>query len=174
MLDETRPNPGCIKPILTIVAILLVLAWGTVAIANADALWFMPGVSGEAQEVVIYREGQVITLKPGDASFNQVVSAVHDNVSKITSNPPGGLSEDSLKLIRTRQSAVEVRYKGTAMIHSTYGVGKFDTLLIPLSGWQGGEAIFYTAQAGYWIAKTPSIGTENLERIRAGIAAAGY
>lgn len=174
MLDEQKPG-GCLKAVVSIGLIMLFIGWVVLSVISHDPFFFLNTISGEVNEVIVYKNGVATTLKPGDPRFERIVNAVHGEAGKIVAASQGGISEPSVERLRNRDVALEVRYKDHGWVHNPVSnLGIFDVLLIPIVSSEADSQLYYTGYHGVWIARAPQISIESQQKIRDALVAAGF
>lgn len=120
--------------LLTMVPIVLVALWLFVALPDGDLWWFLPIFDEQAAEIHLYRDGQEIVLRPGDAGYDEVNDAINHSLKGIKAKLSIGVSVESQQDFYDKYAAVEVFYKDPVIVHSHHSFRKCDKLLFPLSG----------------------------------------
>jgi hypothetical protein len=116
--------------LLTIAA----LVYFTPVILTGNFLWFIPVFDTEAEKIVVYRDGEQITLYPDDPGFDEVTAACNALISRIEAvHPSFGISDIGLEQLRTEGTAIELFYAEPLDFPSPVNLGGPNQLLIPLS-----------------------------------------
>jgi len=116
--------------LLTIAA----LAYFTPVVQTGNFLWFIPVFDVEAEEIIVYRGGEQITLHPGEPGFEEVTAACNALISKIKAvHHSFGISDVGLEQLRAEGTAVELLYAEPLDFPSPANLGGANQLLIPLS-----------------------------------------
>jgi hypothetical protein len=116
--------------LLTIAA----LVYFTPVVQTGNFLWFIPVFNVEAEEIIVYRGGEQLTLHPGDPGFEEVTAACNGLISKIKAvHHSFGISDIGLEQLRAEGTAVELLYAEPLDFPSPANLGGANQLLIPLS-----------------------------------------
>ena len=128
-------QPRFLTALLTVSVIAVIIVWAVTALTNEDPLWFLHRFDARAEALVIYWDGQTITLHPGDQGFDAVMDAFAEAVSQ----PAGfewqvALSEQSIDTYRSKARMLEVRFAEPVQVHTRHPFLEAATYLIPLDG----------------------------------------
>lgn len=173
MAEEYTQQPRIGTALVVMVASVVALIYLAMALSTADPLWFWPRVEAQAQRIVIYSAGRRTELVPGTPGYAELNAAINASLSSIEGYfSTWGLSEESLEEARTRYLTIEVFYDAPVQVHSTFRMGRPNTILIPLTG-RGSEMslVFFGSDGHYWPG-APKV--EGLERIRELVTQMGY
>lgn len=132
-------SPSSIKNLWSLFALLiagtLCAAWALPALGTNDPLWFWPSFNARAERIVVYDEGRRVVLQQGQPGYEELNGALNRALGHIAGfNESQGLSQESLDDYYTRYRAIEYLYAGPVTIHSRFGTGRPDSILLPLSG----------------------------------------
>jgi hypothetical protein len=133
-METRRELPNFRSLIVPLVLILVGLVWFSIALPDQDWLWFVPVFDEQAARIYLYRDGEMLELRPGDAGFEQVNEAFNQIVRHIKAKESLGISQDTQQEYYDRFSAVELFYSEPVLIHTIHGFPKADKFLLPLSG----------------------------------------
>ncbi|MEW5720701.1 MAG: hypothetical protein AB1817_18900 [Chloroflexota bacterium] len=142
-----------LRNLLVVMVIFIVGgAWFLGAVANEDALWFMPYFDETPSRIVVYRAGCRAEILPGRPGFAELTAALNQTLSQVDGYEQGfGLSPETLQGYIARGYALEISYPTRIRIHTPYRFGAPDTLFIPLDGHFGGtRAVFGGHRGEYW------------------------
>ena len=119
--------------IFTIAVVALILVWGVTALTNDDALWFLASFNERADTMVIYWEGNRITLTASDSGYDDIMHVFAQAIAK----PQAfeweiGFSEENIKQYREQFKLLEVEFPHAVQVHTRYPYNKAKTYLIPL------------------------------------------
>ncbi len=148
--EPVRVNLKSMFLVLIVVAVLAIFGVG--AIGNGDPLWFWPNLNEEPERIVIYRNGCTVELISGQPGFAELTRALNENLPQYEGYSNSyGFSIDSLNRYRQKEYALEIFYPEPITIHSPYGFGHPDSLMIPLSSdFAETRSIFGGHNGDYW------------------------
>jgi len=173
MAEEYSSQPRVLTPILILVGIIVVVIYTAMSLGTSDPLWFWPRFEAQAQRIVIYSRGRRTELVPGSPGYAELNAAINQSLSVLAGYYPNwGLSEASLEDARTQQRTVEVLYAEPVQIHSTFNIGRPNTILIPLSGRGADESVVFLGVNGNYWPGAPKV--RGLERLQELVAQLGY
>ncbi len=137
---------------LVLVVLVVLIIFGMGLIGNGDPLWFWASFNEQPERIVVYRNGCSVELISGQPGFAELTQAVNQELPQYEGFSNNyGLSLDSLQNYRSKERAVELFYPKPVTIHSPYGFGHPDMLLIPLSGGFGDtRSVFGGLEGQYW------------------------
>ena len=128
-----KSNLGSFALILLLVVVALV--YFTPVLLTGNFLWFLPIFDEQPTTIIVFREGEQLTLYPGDPGFDEVTSATNKLISKIEAvHRTFGISDVGLEDLRAEGTAVELFYAESLDFPSPVNVGGANQLLIPLTG----------------------------------------
>lgn len=121
--------------VLVLVLVVVALVYFGPVVLTGNLLWFLPIFDVEPTTIIVYREGEQITLYPGDPGFDEVTAASNALISKIKAvHSTFGISDVGLEDLRAKGTAVELFYAEPLDFPSPVNLGGPNQLLIPLSG----------------------------------------
>ena len=145
-MNTVSPAPGSrpkdrarsLTGLITSVVITLILVWGVIALTNEDALWFTHRFDARATSFTIYWDGDVYTVRQGDAAYEPIMAAFADGIAK----PSGyegsvALSEESIDIFQSKLRMLEVRFDEPVQVHTRHPYLAAATYLVPLSETHG-------------------------------------
>jgi hypothetical protein len=159
--------------VLILLLVIAALVYFTPVIQTGNWLWFIPAFDAEAEEIIVYREGEQIVLHPDDASFDGVNGACNALISKIKAvHHTFGISDIGLEQLRAEGTAVELFYAEPLDFPSPVNLGGANQLLIPLSGHYTTNPVAVRGFDGeYWGA---ALRVGDLGKLQAVVAALGH
>jgi hypothetical protein len=122
--------------LLIMAAGFVVLAYYlTVSFTSGDLLWFLRGFKDQPSHIVVYNEGQVTELIPGEPGFDALAGAVQTSLAKGFSGLSNtGYSEQSLQDAYTRYVTLEVFFDQPVDMHTWFPSGRTTQMLFPVTG----------------------------------------
>ena len=169
MFVEQPKKSGPLSFIVMLVLFIGVLAWLVPAVLSSEPLWFLPSQTAPPAEIVIWNQGQKVTLHPTDADYPALAGAIDAILNDITGYTEFGAMPETIAEYRATRS-VEAFYTEGLKIRTRYGLGHPKQLLFPLAGVAAKERRFYIgAENGYW-AGSPR--TSTLDRLSAAVEVA--
>jgi hypothetical protein len=125
---------GFINAILTMAVIAVILVWGVTALTNGDPFWFAKRFDAKAEELVIYWEGQQMTLTPNDPDYDDIMAAFAKAIAKpVAFEYEVGFSEENINLYKEQYKLLEVKFKDVVQLHTRYPFNDANTYLVPLN-----------------------------------------
>lgn len=119
--------------VFTIAVVALILVWGVTGLTNSDPLWFSSSFNAQAEAMVIYWDGTVVTLNANDPGYAEIMRAFSAAISKPAAFEwEVGLSEESIKHYREGYKLLEVHFAQPVQVHTRYPYNKAKTYLVPL------------------------------------------
>jgi hypothetical protein len=141
--------------ILAMIAVFVVaIAWLVPAGLSGDIRWFLPGVSGQPNQIVIWSNGQQTTVAPSDPDYATITSAVNESISHIIGSSDYGPSATTVDEYR-QSFSIEVFYEQPLQIHSRFNLGRPRQIMVPLAGTGYKEGRFFVGAAGTYRAAGP-------------------
>jgi hypothetical protein len=138
--------------LFALVVVIVVVIFGIGALTNDDPLWFLPVFNETPKQIVVYKAGCSVELSKGQPGFDEMTNAINQTLPQFDGfNSSFGLSQESLKEHREKESLVEVFYAKPVTVHTPYRFGHPDSILIPLSGYFAEARAIFGGKAGeYW------------------------
>jgi hypothetical protein len=163
-----RSNP------LTILAMLVVLAlavvWLVPAGLSGDIRWFVPGVSEQPREIVIWHDGQQTLIEANsDPDYAAITAAVDEAISHIYGSSDFGPSPATVHDYR-QSFSIEVFYDQPLQIHSRFNLGHPRQIMVPLTASGYTEGRFFIGADGEYRAAGPI--TKGLPAVKSAVEAA--
>lgn len=129
-----QSQTGILNGLIIIGLITLALVWGVTSLTNEDPLWFLQRFDAQAEAMIIYWDGEEISVMPEEPGYSALMEAFADAVS----TPAGfewqiGFSEDSIAQYQDRFRLLEVRFPEPIQIHTRHPFPEAATYLIPLN-----------------------------------------
>lgn len=169
MFSEQTKKTNPLSFILMLALFISALAWLVPAVLSSEPLWFLPAQTAPPAEIVIWNNGQKVTLQPTDDDFPAVAGAIDGILNDITGYTEFGASADTIAEYRATLS-VEAFYATGLKVRTRYGLGRPKQILFPLAGVAAKERRFYIGAEGTYWAGSPR--TSSLERLHAAVEVA--
>ncbi len=165
MYQETYANQPSVGNLIRIaVVIIVILAYGAIALNTGDMLWFWPKFNEKPNAVTIHCYGEDIKLDPYTEQFRELTQLVNKSLSGSKRWDPLSLSDITYEeyLTHPNMMTMEVSYPSSVRIHTeTMYFSNVDTLIIPLDARHAtSNSIFGRNQAG-----DPAAGSLHVESI---------
>lgn len=125
------------KPLLVLVVVVGGAWWLITTMSTGNPLWFSPVQPDYTPErLVIYHEGELETLVPGDTGFEEVSVALHEILSAFRSRDliSVGISDNTRQAYRETGVVVEAYYPEDIAFNLPVRFSGVDALLIPVLG----------------------------------------
>jgi hypothetical protein len=121
--------------VLVLVLVVIALVYFSPVVLTGNFLWFLPVFDVEPMTIIVYREGEKMTLVPGNPGFDQVTVASNELISNIKAvHRTFGISDVGLEDLRAEGTAIELFYAEPLDFPTPVNLGGPNQLLIPLSG----------------------------------------
>ena len=121
--------------VLVLVLVVVALVYFTPVALTGNFRWFLPVFDIEPTRIIVYRDGEQMTLVPGDPGFDEVTAASNELISKIKAvHRTFGISDVGLEDLRAEGTAIELFYAEPLDFPTPVNLGGPNQLLIPLSG----------------------------------------
>ena len=169
MFNEQPKKTSPLNFIVILVLFIGFLAWLLPAMINGDPRWFLPGETPPPAEIVIWRDGEKVTLGPTDTDFPALADAIDAVLNDITGYSDFGASAVTLAEYRDTL-ALEAFYAEKLKIHSGYGLGSPRQILFPLAGSSYTASRFHLGADNIYWAGSPR--TSSLARLQAAVEVA--
>jgi len=167
---RVRTNP--LNLIFGVVGFILIVIYGSVALAAQDWLWFMPGFSERPVKIIVYNAGKRTELAPGTAGFSVLSNAVVDSLNQGAYRQSGiGLSEGSLQDAYNVYQSVEVYFSRPVKLHAPFNTFQPIVMLFPMTGRHSEMPTVFFGSGGIYISNSPVLNT--VEPIRAALVSLG-
>jgi hypothetical protein len=128
-------NNGLINAVFTMAVIVTILVWGVSSLANNDPVWFLSNFDAQAEEITIYWDGKVLSIKSTDPGYNNIMQAFAEAISK-----PAGyegkvvFSEENISLYKEKHRLLVMNFQQSVQVHTRYPYAEANTFLVPLDG----------------------------------------
>jgi hypothetical protein len=110
------------------------LLWGVISVTNGDPLWFLHRFDARAETLIIYWDGDVTTLEPGDGAYEPVMAAFAAAMAQPAGFENGAvLTEQAIEAHREQYRMLEVHFAEPAQVHTRHPYSESATYLVPLS-----------------------------------------
>lgn len=123
-----------LTPLLVIATFVGCVVYTTGAVGQRDPLWFWPQTLPAPVEVRVSRAGQLWRLRPGEPAYQEVTTALAEQLDRIQGVTRLGLTPETLTRYRERETTIEVLYAQPLRLRGALDLGRPTRLLIPLSG----------------------------------------
>ena len=169
MLNEQPKQSNPLAVLLMLVGFALALVWLVPAGLSGDIRWFLPGVSEQPREIVIWSNGQQTSVAGSDPDYTTITAAVNEAIGHIVASSDFGPSETTVAEYR-QSFALEVFYDQPLQIHSRFNLGRPRQIMVPLTGTGYAEGRFFVGDDGAYHAAGPI--TKGLPPVRTAVEAA--
>lgn len=149
-------SPSKIKlrePLLVLVAIVLLIWWGTNAFNTGNALWFLPFQPLHQPGRIIVRDyGTAVTLQPGTAGYDELTEALNQVLGDFVNREliPIGLGEETLRRYHEEELVLEVYYPEPVRFNTSVRLTGVNQLLIPIDATHDGQGYVFIGRDGQW------------------------
>jgi len=131
-LKKSRYN--LISGLIATVVVTALLLWGAISVTNGDPWWFLHRFDARAEALVIYWDGDVTTLEPGDSAYETVMAAFAAAMAEPAGFESGAvLTEAAIRAHREEDRMLEVRFAEPVQTHTRHPYAKSATYLVPLT-----------------------------------------
>jgi hypothetical protein len=121
--------------VLVLVLVVIALVYFSPVVLTGNFLWFLPIFDVEPMTIIVYRDGEQMTLYPGNPGFDEVTVASNELISNIKAvHRTFGISDVGLEDLRAEGTAIELFYAEPLDFPTPVNLGGPNQLLIPLSG----------------------------------------
>ena len=128
-----KPNLGGF--VLVLVLVVIALVYISPVVLTGNFLWFLPVFDVEPMTIIVYRDGEQMTLVPGKPGFDGLTAASNELISNIKAvHRTFGISDVGLEDLRAEGTAIELFYAEPLDFPTPVNLGGPNQLLIPLSG----------------------------------------
>jgi hypothetical protein len=130
-----RNRAGLLSFFLILLLVVVLFVYVVPVLLTGNFLWFLPVFDVEPVSITVYRDGEQLTLYPGDARFDEVTAANNRLISNIKAvHSTFGISDVGLEELYAEGTAVELFYAESLDFPTPVNLGGPNQLLIPLSG----------------------------------------
>ena len=128
-------RPGLWGPFITLLVVAGGIVWWVTSLTNGDLWWFLRSFTVKADWIVVYWDGETTMLFPGDAGYDEIMTAFSDAIAHWSGYEGGvGLSDENLERYRNEWQLLELYYNKPVSVHTRYLFPKSRTFFVPLSG----------------------------------------
>jgi len=157
-----RKQSSFLGALVVLVVVTGLVIWWVSSLANEDLLWFLRVFNARADWIVIYWDGDMSMLFPGDSGYDEIMNAFADAVVHWSGYESGvGLSDENLERFRNEWRMLELHYNDPVQVHTRHLYPKARTFFVPLSGT---HANYRRVFAG--LTDKPRIGVLNVSEVR--------
>lgn len=136
---------------LALIVLGLILLYALPALNSRNPLWFVPSLGSEPNQIITYRDGERQVHRPGTPGYKLLAPLTTKALREVSGLDDSGLSEATLREIRSEGRAIEVFFPQPITIPTTLLVGKPNQIFIPLDDEYAEMAVAYTGNDGkYW------------------------
>jgi hypothetical protein len=130
-----RTRAGLASFFIVLVLFIAAFVYFIPVLATGNFLWFLPVFDVQPESIIVYRNGEQLTLHPGDPRFDEVAAASNRLISNIVAvHSTFGISDVGLEDLYAEGTAVELFYTESLDFPTPVNLGGPNQLLIPLSG----------------------------------------
>jgi hypothetical protein len=159
---------------LLAIALLLLIAYGSIGATAQDPLWFVQGFAAWPQRVFVYHgDGRRTEVRPGQPGFDELAWAIRSSLAQGVDGPSGiGFSDASLLDAYTRFVTVEAVFKDPVKLHAWFYTGEATQMLLPITGRHAELSVVLLGTEGRYRSNPPVLKT--MEPIRRALESLGY
>lgn len=150
---EQPKKKGVLEPLIVVVVVFGLIAYGVVAAVSGDFLWFRGGASlPKPSRIVIRVEGEETVLTANSPGFDIVADAAKQALSSFVNSGPIalGLSDETLTAYENEFTVLELYFDQPVDFHMPFDDGNPTQLLIPLQGRHSGHNYVFRGGNGQW------------------------
>ena len=126
---------GRVGVVLILILVGVVLVWWVNSRTNEDPLWFMRSFRPKAAWIVVYWEGEMHMLFPGDVGYDPIMRAFAKGLGRWEHyEKEVELSEEDLAAYRTHGCFMELHYNRGIQVHTRFRYPEVKTFFVPLTG----------------------------------------
>jgi hypothetical protein len=130
-----RNRAGLLSFFLILLLFIAAFVYFIPVLATGNFLWFLPVFDVQPERIIVFRDGEQLTLYPGDPRFDEVTAASNQLISDIVAvHRTFGISDVGLEELYAEGTAVELFYAESLDFPTPVNLGGPNQLLIPLSG----------------------------------------
>jgi len=119
--------------IFTMAVVAILLVWGVTALTNGDPLWFLSSFNAQAEELIIYWDGNLITLNAQDQGYEAIMRAFAEAIARPAAfEGKVGFSEESINHYKEGFKLLEVQFQQPVQVHTRYPYLRAKTYFVPL------------------------------------------
>ena len=152
-------HPSKIKifqPIITLLAVLLLIIWLVNVLNTGNWLWFLPYQPAyQPTRIIVHNYGQTEILQPGIPGFIELTDALNESFSKgfdSTSLVSIGLSDDTLQRYNEEELVIEAHYPNQVRFNTSARMKNVRSLLVPIDATHDGQRYLFMGTNGNWLA----------------------
>jgi hypothetical protein len=168
-------HQGVLVPLVVILGMIALFAYGTVGLISQDPLWFLSTATVPApRRIVIRVDGEETLLVASSLGYESLVEATRVGLSAFKSWGLGsmGLSPSTLAEFHRQGTVLELYFAEPVDFHLPFNDGNPTALLIPIEGRYGGEGHVFRGKHGRWWAGQLTM--KNPQPILNALSALGY
>lgn len=146
-------HQGVLKPLVVILGMIVLFAYGTVGLISQDPLWFLSTATvPDPRRIVIRVDGEETLLVASAPGYDSLVEATREALSAFTTWGLGsmGLSAPTLAELQNHGTILELYFAEPVDFHLPFNDGSPTALLIPIEGRYGGEGYVFRGRQGRW------------------------
>lgn len=131
---KTQRASRFLGPVL-LLAVLVILAYGIIAIVTRDALWLRSPSSSEPVRIIIHHDGRQTDLWPGHPHFAPMATAIQSCLIQGV-EPPSGIqfSETPISAAANRVVTVEALFSQPVRLRTWFDAQPSGHMLFPITG----------------------------------------
>jgi hypothetical protein len=151
-----KGGPNAVQMLVILVAFVALAYYGFFSLIARDPLWFLKGFVEEPSLIFVYHDGQRMELRPGDAGFDELASAVQSSLGQgFARLTQIGFSDTTLQEAYTQNLTLEVFFARPIELHTWFFTGPTTQLLFPISGRHADESVVLLGEKGQYRVGAP-------------------
>jgi hypothetical protein len=168
-----RLQTNVLQMVLAVAAMLVVVYYGTTALAAQDAVWFLPGFHEQPERLVLYYGGQQVEWLPGRPGFDEMAAAVVQSLDQGTVRGSAiGMSDESIREAYQQYTTLEVFFERPVKLHAGVNTGNPTQMLFPITGRHSELNVVFLGKNGKYMSNGPLLKT--VQPIRDTLRSLGY
>jgi hypothetical protein len=174
-MEEPKNGTGInlLNLFLVIVAFIAVTAYGTIALAAQDAVWFLKGFDQPPDRVIVYHDGQKDEFGQGDPQYEQLAEAVRLSLDAGVARQSGiGMGEVTLEEAYTKYVTVEAFFYSPAKLHAWFNTFEPTRMLFPITGRHSELSVVFMGIEGKYMSNGPVL--KDMSPLRTALDELGY
>ncbi len=152
MQYEQQVNPNLKGLALAMAVFGLLLLYAIPALSSRNPTWFLPSPAAEPNQIVTYHNGMRTVYLPGSPGFRLLAPLCQQALGEVSGLLDAGLSEATLRELRSSGNAVEVYFSRPITIpNAAFSLGHPNQVIVPLDDkYDGWQALFTGNDGRYW------------------------
>ena len=169
--DRVRTNP--ILMVLVVLAFLVLIPFGVIAIAAQDPFWFVKGFSEQPYRVIVYANGASREYLQGAQGYDALAEGVRASLDAgVLRGSAIGLSEPSLADAYQKYTSVEAFFSRPVKLHASINTHAPNQMLFLITGRHTQSPIVFMGLDGRYYSNGPVLRTN--QPLRSALETLGY